>query len=109
MAALSGGNQQKLVVGREMARRPRLMLAAQPTRGLDVGATAFVHDELRELRDEGCGVLLVSLDLSEVLAVSDRVVVMRNGTVVGAVSATDVDMAMLGAWMTGSRVVGATP
>ena len=67
LSSLSGGNQQKLVVGREFTRRPSLMVAAQPTRGLDIGAAAFVHEELAELRRRGAGVLLVSLELSEIL------------------------------------------
>ena len=102
VAHLSGGNQQKLVVGREVSRRPRLMIAAQPTRGLDVGATAFVHQELVELRDGGCAVMLVSLDLSEVLAVSDRIVVMRDGVIVGGGRPDDLNERTIGAWMTGA-------
>jgi ABC-type uncharacterized transport system ATPase subunit len=102
MAQLSGGNQQKLVVGREVSRRPAVMVAAQPTRGLDMAATAFVHEELARLRAEGCGVLLVSLDLAEVLSVSDRVVVMRGGRIVGEGRSDDLDIAELGAWMTGA-------
>jgi simple sugar transport system ATP-binding protein len=99
---LSGGNQQKLVVGREVSRRPRLMVASQPTRGLDVGATAFVHHELADLRGAGCAVLLVSLDLAEIMAVADRIVVMRDGRVAGEARAADTDAAQLGAWMTGA-------
>jgi len=104
VAQLSGGNQQKLVVGREVARRPKVMIAAQPTRGLDVGATAFVHQELVDLRDAGCAVLLVSLDLTEVLALADRIIVMRGGAVVGEGRPDELDELTIGAWMTGTSV-----
>jgi simple sugar transport system ATP-binding protein len=106
VTALSGGNQQKLVVRRELARAPRLLIAAQPTRGLDVGATAAVHDELTALRDRGAGVLLVSLDLAEVLSVADRLVVMSGGRIAGEVAAQDADVAIVGAWMTGAGASG---
>jgi ABC-type uncharacterized transport system ATPase subunit len=99
---LSGGNQQKLVVGREVARNPRLMIAAQPTRGLDVGATAFVHQELSNLRDAGCAVLLVSLDLTEIMAIADRILVMHRGRIVGEGRPGEIDDMQLGSWMTGT-------
>jgi simple sugar transport system ATP-binding protein len=101
VSSLSGGNQQKLVVGRELSRGPRLFIAAQPTRGLDVGATAFVHDELAELRRQGVAIVLVSLELTEILALSDRIVVMSDGEIAGETLPGDVDLATLGAWMTG--------
>jgi ABC-type uncharacterized transport system ATPase subunit len=101
---LSGGNQQKLVVGREISRDPKVIIAAQPTRGLDIGATAFVHRELLDLRARGCAVLLVSLELSEVLALSDRVVVMHSGKVAGEGRPADLDTGTLGRWMTGAAV-----
>src|SRR5438270_9739204 len=78
-AALSGGNQQKVVLAREIAREPSVLLAAQPTRGLDVGAIEFVHRRLVEARDGGKGVLLVSLELDEVLSLSDRILVLHEG------------------------------
>ncbi len=81
--ALSGGNQQKVVVAREVGNDPRILVAAQPTRGLDVGAIEFVHRRLVEERDEGRGVLLVSLELDEILSLSDRILVMYEGEVVG--------------------------
>jgi simple sugar transport system ATP-binding protein len=102
--ALSGGNQQKLIVGRELARRPSLIIAAQPTRGLDLAATAFVHQELDALRAEGRGVLLVSLDLTEIMTLSDRILVMSRGAVVGAARPSDVDEETLGLLMTRGRV-----
>jgi ABC-type uncharacterized transport system ATPase subunit len=81
-AALSGGNQQKLVAAREVARDPKVLVAAQPTRGLDVGAIEFLHARLVEERDEGRAILLVSLELDEVLSLSDRILVMYEGRIV---------------------------
>ena len=78
-ATLSGGNQQKLVVAREVDRDPRVLIAAQPTRGLDVGAIEFLHRRLVEERDEGRAILLVSLELEEILSLSDRILVMYEG------------------------------
>ena len=86
-SSLSGGNQQKVVVAREVARDPRVLIAAQPTRGLDVGAIEFVHRRLVEERDEGRAVLLVSLELEEVLSLADRILVIYEGTFVGRVPA----------------------
>jgi simple sugar transport system ATP-binding protein len=102
MGALSGGNQQKLVVAREMARQPRLMIAAQPTRGLDLGAAAFVYQELGALRDQGGAVLLVSLDLTEIMLLADRIAVIAGGKFAGWTTPGEVDSAQLGAWMTGA-------
>ena len=87
--ALSGGNQQKIVVAREMARDFKVLLAAQPTRGVDVGAIEFIHARLREARDQGKAVLLVSADLAEVLALSDRVAVMYGGRIVALLPRSD--------------------
>jgi len=81
--SLSGGNQQKVVVAREVANDPRVLIAAQPTRGLDVGAIEFVHRRLVEERDEGRAVLLVSLELDEIMSLSDRTLVMYEGEIVG--------------------------
>ncbi len=83
--ALSGGNQQKVVVAREMSRRPRVLLAANPTRGLDIGASAFVHDTLRRYRAEGGATLLVSSELEELLALGDRIAVLSRGRIVATV------------------------
>ena len=82
-ATLSGGNAQKLVIARELAGEPPLVIASQPTRGIDVGAAEFVHSELRRRRDEGAGVLMFSADLDELLAVADRIVVMYGGRIAG--------------------------
>jgi simple sugar transport system ATP-binding protein len=80
--ALSGGNQQKVVLAREISRDPRVLLAAQPTRGLDVGAIEFVHRRLVEERDEGRAILLVSLELDEILSLADRILVIYEGRIV---------------------------
>jgi ABC-type uncharacterized transport system ATPase subunit len=98
--SLSGGNQQKVVLAREIDRNPRVLIAAQPTRGLDVGAIEFVHRRLIEERDEGRGILLVSLELEEILSLADRILVMYEGEIVGEFtpSATEEE---LGIAMTG--------
>ena len=102
-AALSGGNQQKVVLAREIARDPRVLLAAQPTRGLDVGAIEFVHRRLVDARDRGKAVLLVSLELDEILSLSDRILVIYEGRIVGEYGA-DASEEELGIAMTGGRV-----
>jgi ABC-type uncharacterized transport system ATPase subunit len=98
--ALSGGNQQKVVLAREIERDPRVLIAAQPTRGLDVGAIEFVHRRLVEERDEGRGILLVSLELDEILSLSDRIFVVYEGRLV-AEYGPDVTEEELGVAMTG--------
>ena len=99
--ALSGGNQQKLVVGREMATDPKILLAAHPTRGVDVGAQAAIWEELRHARDNGLGVLLVSADLEELIGMSDRILVMFDGRVTAELNPRDVTPEKLGSYMTG--------
>ncbi len=101
-SALSGGNQQKVVLAREIARDPRVLIAAQPTRGLDVGAIEFVHQRLIEARDSGEAVLLVSLELEEILSLSDRILVIYEGRIV-AEYPPDVTEEELGIAMTGGR------
>lgn len=101
---LSGGNQQKVIVARELGRRPRLLLAAQPTRGLDPGATRFVVDQVLALRDAGAGVLYISTELEEVLTVADRVGVMYGGRLVGVMFREDADLTRLGLMMAGALV-----
>ena len=101
-SSLSGGNQQKVVVAREVSRDPRILVAAQPTRGLDVGAIEFVHRRLVAERDEGRAILLVSFELDEILSLSDRILVMYEGRVVGEYS-PDVSEEELGIAMTGGR------
>jgi simple sugar transport system ATP-binding protein len=99
-ASLSGGNQQKVVVAREVERDPRVLIAAQPTRGLDVGAIEFVHRRLVKERDEGRAILLVSLELEEVLSLADRILVIYEGTIVAEFT-PDVSEQELGIAMTG--------
>ena len=82
-ASFSGGNQQKLVLARELSRSPAVLLVGQPTRGVDIGAIEFIYGQLRALRDAGCALLLVSSELDEILALADRVLVMHAGRIVG--------------------------
>ncbi|HLL81823.1 MAG TPA: heme ABC transporter ATP-binding protein, partial [Longimicrobium sp.] len=103
IAGLSGGNQQKVVLARELDGAPKLLVAVQPTRGLDIAAVASVHRRLREERDKGVGVVLVSLDLEEVLALSDRVYVMYDGKVVGEVTRSEFDERRIGRMMLDAR------
>jgi len=105
--SLSGGNQQKLIVAREIDRDPSLCIASQPTRGLDVGAIEFVHKRLVELRDEGKAVLLVSLELDEVMALSDRIAVMYDGKIVGIIDASAASEKKLGIMMAGGNAENA--
>jgi simple sugar transport system ATP-binding protein len=99
---LSGGNAQKVVVGREIARKPRLLLCAQPTRGVDIGAIEAIHAQLRTLRDQGVAILLVSSELSELRALSDRIVVMHRGKITAELAAEDATLERLGEHMTGA-------
>ena len=101
--ALSGGNQQKLVLAREFAAEPKLLIAAYPTRGLDIGATEFVWKELVEGRDAGMAVLLISADLEEILALSDRVGVIYDGHIATELDGSAATMNELGLYMTGAR------
>nr|WP_038085482.1 ABC transporter ATP-binding protein [Tumebacillus flagellatus] len=99
--ALSGGNQQKGIIAREVDRNPDLLIAAQPTRGLDVGAIEFIHKKLVEQRDAGKAVLLISLELDEILNVSDRIAVIYEGQIVGIVQPEETDHDQLGLMMAG--------
>jgi ABC-type uncharacterized transport system ATPase subunit len=101
---LSGGNQQKVIVAREFSRPIRLLIAAQPTRGLDVGSIEYIHQRLVQKRDEGTAVLLVSVELDEIMALSDRIAVMYEGQIVGTVDADQVTREELGLLMAGSRL-----
>ena len=101
--ALSGGNQQKIVVAREMPADFRVLLAAQPTRGVDVGAIEFIHDQLRAARRAGKAILLVSAELHEILALSDRVAVMYRGRIVTEMPRASASEEVLGPWMTGAQ------
>ncbi|BDY03518.1 MULTISPECIES: ABC transporter ATP-binding protein [unclassified Ferrimonas] len=95
----SGGNQQKLIIAREVDQNPDVLLVGQPTRGVDIGAIEFIHKRLIELRDEGKGVLLVSVELDEILSLSDRIIVMFDGQVVGEVQADKANERILGMMM----------
>jgi general nucleoside transport system ATP-binding protein len=101
--ALSGGNQQKIVIAREMSRAFTVLLAAQPTRGVDVGAIEFIHAELRKARDAGKAVLLVSAELREVLTLSDRIAVMYSGKFVAMFSRSETSEETIGRFMTGAK------
>jgi ABC-type uncharacterized transport system ATPase subunit len=101
-AALSGGNQQKVVIAREVGRDPRVLVAAQPTRGLDIGAIEYVHRRLVEVRDQEKAVLLISLELDEILSLSDRILVMYEGRIVGEFG-PETPEEELGVAMTGGR------
>jgi simple sugar transport system ATP-binding protein len=102
---LSGGNQQKLVIGREMAASPRLLIAAHPTRGIDVGAQAAVWEELRTARRNGLALLLISADLEELLGLADRLVVMLRGRVAAELDPATTTPRQLGGYMTGAEDV----
>ncbi|MGG3843096.1 ABC transporter ATP-binding protein [Anoxybacillus kestanbolensis] len=101
--ALSGGNQQKAIIGREVDRDPDLLIAAQPTRGLDVGAIEFIHKRLIEQRDKGKAVLLVSFELDEIMNVSDRIAVIYEGKIVAIVDPKETTEQELGLLMAGSK------
>ncbi len=107
VGTLSGGNMQKVLLARTLARDPAVVVVSQPTRGLDVGATEFVHRLLLQRRAAGAGILLVSEDLEELLALADRIVVIYEGSLVGEMRADDADPERLGLLMAGQRVGGA--
>lgn len=99
--AFSGGNQQKIVVAREMSRNPDLLLIGQPTRGVDIGAIEFIHKRIVALRDAGKAILLVSVELDEILSLADRIIVMFDGRIVGEIAAAAADERSLGLMMAG--------
>ncbi len=103
LGRFSGGNQQKAVIARELARRSPLLIASHPTRGLDIGATDFVHRALEEEKDRGRAILLLSADLAELLELSDRIAVLFKGEIVAIFNAAETDETELGAYMTGAR------
>jgi simple sugar transport system ATP-binding protein len=106
-STLSGGNQQKVVVARELSRPLNLLVAAQPTRGLDVGSIEFIHKSIVAERDNGTGVLLVSAELDEILALADRILVMYRGQVIAEVAGADADRNQIGLLMAGITPTGA--
>ncbi len=100
----SGGNQQKIVVAREIEHRPQVLLVGQPTRGVDIGAIEFIHQQIVALRDAGCAILLVSVELDEILSLSDRIAVMFDGRIMGErdpATATEAELGLLMAGVTG--------
>ena len=100
-SAFSGGNQQKIVLARELDRNPELLLVGQPTRGVDIGAIEFIHRRLVALRDAGKAILLVSVELDEILALSDRILVMHDGRIVGEVPQATATERAIGLMMAG--------
>jgi len=116
-ANFSGGNQQKPIVARELDREPKVLLIGQPTRGVDIGAIEFIHRELLQRRDGGCAILLVSVELDEVMALADRILVMCGGRILGELSAKEADERKLGLLMANAQTsevrtvaaVGAAP
>jgi simple sugar transport system ATP-binding protein len=98
--ALSGGNQQKLIIGREYHVNPKVLLVSQPTRGVDIGAIEFIHRQLVKLRDQGCAILLVSAELEEVTSLSDRLLVVHQGKIAGEVDPTVATLEEIGLLMT---------
>ena len=105
--SMSGGNQQKAIIAREIDKNPELLIAVQPTRGLDVGAIEYIHKQIVAQRDAGKGVLLVSLELDEVMNVSDRILVMYEGEIVGEFDPKQVTVEELGLYMAGAKKKGA--
>ncbi len=105
--SMSGGNQQKAIVAREIDKDPELLIAVQPTRGLDVGAIEYIHKQIVAQRDAGKGVLLVSLELDEVMALSDRILVMYEGEIVGQLDPKTTTVEELGLYMAGAKREGA--
>jgi simple sugar transport system ATP-binding protein len=101
--SMSGGNQQKAIIGREIDRENPLLIAVQPTRGLDVGAIEYIHSQLVAQRDSGKAVLLVSLELDEVMNVSDRILVMYEGEIVGELDPKTTTVQELGLYMAGAK------
>lgn len=101
VGTLSGGNQQKVIVARELSRNNRLIVASQPTRGLDVGSIEYIHGQLLKKRDEGCGILLISSELDEIMELSDRILVMYKGEAIVTVDADAVSKSEIGLYMAG--------
>jgi ABC-type uncharacterized transport system ATPase subunit len=99
--SLSGGNLQKVMLARELAGQPAMVVAAQPTRGLDVGAMEYIHQRMLQERERGAGILLISEDLDEIFILSDRIVVLYEGRIMGEVSCEAATREQVGLWMSG--------
>ncbi len=97
----SGGNQQKIVLAREMSAAPSILLVGQATRGVDIGAIEFIHKQLIAMRDKGCAIILVSVELDEILTLSDRIMVMNNGSSMGIIDRSEADARAIGLLMAG--------
>ena len=104
---LSGGNIQKLIMARELSRRPRVLIAAQPTRGVDISSTAYIHGRLLAQRESGTGILLISEDLEEICALSDRIAVMYEGRIIGVAARGEATLEQIGLMMAGVPQAGA--
>ncbi len=100
---LSGGNIQKLILARELSRKPRVLIGAQPTRGVDIGATEYIHQRLLEQREAGTATLLISEDLDEIRALSDRIMVFYKGEIMGILPVAEASVEKLGPMMAGTR------
>ncbi|MEI8132868.1 MAG: ATP-binding cassette domain-containing protein, partial [Leptolinea sp.] len=98
---LSGGNIQKLIMARELARQPKVLIAAQPTRGVDIGATEYIHERLLMQRDSGTAILLISEDLDEIRTLSDRIAIIYEGAVIGVVDRNGATVEQIGLMMAG--------
>lgn len=103
VASLSGGNAQKIIIARELTAGPSLLIACQPTRGVDIGSIEFIHSQILKYRDEGNAVILISSELSEIMSLSDRVIVMHKGRISGTIDPASVDMMKVGLLMAGIR------
>ena len=95
----SGGNQQKLILAREFERNPQVLIIGQPTRGVDIGAIEFIRKRIIDMRDAGKAIILISVELEEIMSISDRIIVMCDGEITGTVDAADADEATLGMMM----------
>ena len=102
VSSLSGGNQQKVIVAREFSEDVRLVVASQPTRGLDVGSIEYIHERIVQQRDEGAAVLIVSTELDEIMALSDRILVMYRGKIVAEKRPDETTNSELGLYMAGA-------
>ncbi|MBO6855264.1 MAG: heme ABC transporter ATP-binding protein, partial [Marivivens sp.] len=107
--SFSGGNQQKIVLAREIERNPDLLLVGQPTRGVDIGAIEFIHQQIVALRDQGKAILLVSVELDEIMSLSDRIAVMFDGQIMGERLPEETDEKELGLLMAGVTDTTADP
>lgn len=107
--SLSGGNAQKVILAREISRKPKVLIAAQPTRGVDIGATEYIHDRIIEQRGEGTATLLISEDLDEIFALSDRIAVIFHGEIMGVVDRKDATLQQIGLMMAGEKTIETQP